>query len=245
MRDSLTFIGAELNSPLTVISSCLSMIQSALSEVNTAEPMPKRLREALPALQTAQRNIVNSQNLMSSFTQSTRAAFSTTEANPIQASRLVQLLITEMPLPEARNSAIKLSLSVNADFSIATKQNLIYLCLLNVMQNAIQAVQNSTQSAAQSPSIEINVMGGTSTATLIGHTISITDNGPGIPAEVLQHLFDSKAPVIRQKLSTGSEGNMGLKFCKKIMRSVNGDLSVNSNQSGTSVILHLPSETKD
>jgi two-component system, response regulator PhcR len=239
MRDSLTFIGAELNSPLTVISSCLGMIQSALSEVNTAEPMPKRLKEMLPALQSAQRHVLTSQNLMTSFTQSTTTAFASSESNPIQAARLVQLLISEMPLPHTPNHDIKFNMDVKVDFPIASKQNLVYLCLTNIWQSAVQAVRNGTNS----PSIEIKIVGSTTPKGLAGHTISITDNGPGMPAEVLQHLFDT--PSSKNRHITATEGTMGLRFCKKIMRSLEGDLSVNSNQSGTSVTLHFSSDIKE
>jgi two-component system, response regulator PhcR len=237
MRDSLAFMSTELGAPLTVISSCLGMIQSALSEVNTSEPMPKRLREALPALQSAQRNILNSQNLMSSFTQSTRTAFSSTESNPIQAARLVQLLLTELSLSDEQKELIKTN--IKADFSISTKQNLVYLCLASVLQNALQAVQSGTQP----PSIDIRIAGNPAPTALIGHTIRITDNGPGIAPDVLEHLFASHAPAEKQALAT--EGSMGLRFCRKVMRSFGGDVTVSSNQAGTSVTLQFPATPKE
>ena len=228
MRDSLAFMGAELNKPLTVIGSCLTMIQSALSEVNTAEPMPKRLREALPALQTAQRNIINSQNLMSSFTQSTRTAFAPAETNPIQAARLVQLLLAEMPLSESQKKSIKLN--IKTDFSISVQQNLAYLCLSSVLQNALQAVESTTHS----PAIDIRIA---------ASSIRITDNGPGIASDVLDQLFASNTPA--DKLDLTTEGNMGLRFCKKVMRTLDGDVTVTSNQAGTIVTLQFPSSIKD
>jgi two-component system, response regulator PhcR len=78
---------------------------------------------------------------------------------------------------------------------------------------------------------------------LAGHSIRITDNGPGIPPEVLTRIFASRAPS-HKETTTGSSG-MGLMFCKKIMQSLNGDISITSNKAGTSVTLHFPFSTKD
>jgi signal transduction histidine kinase len=144
-----------------------------------------------------------------------------------------------MPLPNTPNQDIKFNMDVKLDFPIATKQNLVYLCLTNIWQSAVQAVRNGTNS----PAIEIKIVGSATPQGLVGHTISITDNGPGMPVEMLQYLFDN--PSSKNRHITTTEGTMGLRFCKKIMRSLGGDLSVNSNQSGTSVTLHFSSDTKE
>ena len=237
MRDSLSFIAEEFNAPLTVIGSCLNMIQNALTEANASQQMPKQLKDILPALQASQRNILACQNLMSGFTKSTHAAFSSTEANPIQAARLIHLLLTEMPLPKDQQGWIQVN--IKDDFLMTTKQNLVYLCLTSIVQNALQALQSHTTT----PSIQIQVVDSKTPATLAGHSIRITDNGPGIPPEVLTRIFASRAPS-HKETTTGSSG-MGLMFCKKIMQSLNGDISITSNKAGTSVTLHFPFSTKD
>lgn len=237
MRDSLDFVATEFNAPLTVISSCLNMIQNALSDVDTSQPIPKRLKDVLPALQASQRNILTCQNLMTGFTRSTHTAFASTETSPIHAARLVHLLFTEMPLSMEQQNWIQIE--IKDDFLIATKQNLIYLCLTSIVRNALHALQNHTGQ----PLIQIQVINSPTPTSPAGHSIRITDNGPGIPSDALTRIFANRASP--QSDTADDNSGLGLIFCKKIMSSLNGSISVNSTKAGTSVTLHFPTHTKD
>jgi two-component system response regulator PhcR len=238
MRDSLGFIAAEFYAPLTVIASCLNMIQSTLTEVDASQQIPHHLKSVLPALQASQRNLLACQNLMAGFTQSTHTAFAATETSPIQAARLVHLLCTEMSLPQGERQSW-IQLDIKDDFVISTKQNLVYLCLTSIMQNAIQALQNYTQK----PLIQIQLIDSKAPTLMLGHSIRISDNGPGIPPAVLTRILTSR-PTASNEIVAGGSG-MGLIFCKKIMLSLNGNISVNSTKAGTSVTLHFPYSKKD
>jgi two-component system, response regulator PhcR len=142
-----------------------------------------------------------------------------------------------MPLPKEQRNWIQVD--IKDDFLIATKQNLIYLCLTSILQNALQALQNHTDQ----PSIQIQVIDSKGATGLPDHSIRITDSGPGIPPEVLTRIFASRPSV--QKDASISNSGMGLMFCKKIMQSLNGHISVDSNKKNTSVTLHFPLSTKD
>ncbi len=238
MRDSLGFIATEFYAPLTVIASCLNMIQSTLTEVDASQQMPHHLKSVLPALLASQRNLSACQNLMAGFTQSTHTAFAATETSPIQAARLVHLLCTEMSSPQGERQNW-IELDIKDDFPIETKQNLVYLCLTSIMQNAIQALQNYTQK----PLIQIQVADSKAPTTMVGHSIRISDNGPGIPPAVLTRLLASRPSASHEAVAGGS--GMGLIFCKKIMLSLNGNISVHSTKAGTSVTLHFPYNKKD
>jgi two-component system response regulator PhcR len=236
MRDSLAFIATEFNTPLTVISSCLNMLQNALTAGNPSHPIPQQLKDTLPALKASQRNILVCQNLMAGFTQSTSAAFAASETSPIQAVRLVNLMCTEMPLSEAQQSSIHVE--VKHDFTISSKQNLIYLCLTNIVQNALQALSNKPN-----PSVEIQILGNPMPTAQAGHLIQVKDNGPGIPDDVLARIFANRPTSSTN--APESESGMGLVFCKKMMKSLSGDISVTSSKAGTCVTLHFPSSLKD
>lgn len=237
MRDSLVFVATEFNEPLTVIGSCLNMIQSALTEVDASQPIPKRLQDLLPALEASQRNILACQKLMAGFTQSTHTAFASAEASPIQAARLAHLLFTEMPLSKVQKSWIQIE--IKDDFLISTKQNLIYLCLTSIVQNALQGLQNS----ANRPLIQIQVINSPTPTAPAGDSIRITDNGPGISSDALTRIFANRASTQSDPANTSS--GLGLILCKKIMHSLNGNISVNSTKAGTCVTLHFPPRTKD
>jgi signal transduction histidine kinase/ActR/RegA family two-component response regulator len=67
--------------------------------------------------------------------------------------------------------------------------------------------------------------------------ISISDTGPGIPAEALAHIFDPFFTTKRTGLGTG----LGLSISRSIMRDLGGDLIVESvHGSGATFIALLP-----
>ncbi len=238
MRDSLTFIAAEFNAPLSVIASCIHMIENALNGVDISQKAPHQLDGVLPALHASARNLIICQNLMKEFTQSTDTAFATTETSPIHAARLVHLLCTEMTLSKALpESWVKLN--IKNDFFIETKQNLVYLCLTCVVQNAIHALQNQTKT----PLIEIRILKSKATTIIAGHSISVIDNGPGIKPELLARILANRPSASHAQATNGS--GLGLMLCKKIMLSLNGDISVHSTIAGTTVTLHFPFNKKD
>ena len=242
MRDSLAFVATEFNAPLTVIASCLNMIQSTLTETSASPVAPQPLQNILPALVAAQRNLTACQKLMTGFTQSTHTAFAPSESSPIQASRLVHLMCTEMSLPQGLTQSW-IQLDIQNDFFIETKQNLVYLCLTSIVQNAIQALQNQSQK----PLIEIKIIDiQTSTATAAaGHSIRVTDNGPGFSPEILTRVLANRQPPSTEPASSAASSGMGLVFCKKMMLAIGGNLSIQSSKKGASVTLHFPFKQKD
>jgi len=66
--------------------------------------------------------------------------------------------------------------------------------------------------------------------------ISITDNGPGIPADVKEHLFSPY--MTTRKKGTG----LGLFLTKQIVTAHKGSISVNSFPGGTVFTVRLPAE---
>jgi signal transduction histidine kinase len=70
--------------------------------------------------------------------------------------------------------------------------------------------------------------------------IKITDNGHGIPAEALPHIFEKfyRVPLL-ERVATGT--GLGLSICKKIIETHGGSIEITSQlNEGTSVIIHLP-----
>jgi signal transduction histidine kinase len=71
-------------------------------------------------------------------------------------------------------------------------------------------------------------------------TVSISDNGTGIPPEKLPLIFE---PFYRcaEKNEKHSGSGLGLTFCKKIMESHNGVINVSSREGeGTTFVLTFP-----
>jgi signal transduction histidine kinase len=71
-------------------------------------------------------------------------------------------------------------------------------------------------------------------------TISIEDNGPGIPAEHLDHLFERFYRVPERSAGVRGSG-LGLYICDHIVRSHGGKMDVKSTVGeGTTFYIHLP-----
>lgn len=240
MRESLGFLGHELNSPLSIIGTYLGMIMEQIDAADLSESRESlaKLKETLPVMQGAQRNIKFCLNLVRSFTQSSKQAFVNQSSQPIQSSHLVRLMLHDFPFQEQERQQI--TLQVQQDFTLIAQQNLIYLCLTTIVQNALRALQNHAM-----PSIVIST--GTGQATRPdNHWISVEDNGPGIANNVYERLLVSPMTTYEANGSTG----MGLLFCKKVMTALGGNITIETRhadrgfsaaQSGTRVTLHFPS----
>lgn len=71
--------------------------------------------------------------------------------------------------------------------------------------------------------------------------ISVADNGPGLPDDILQHIF---RPVVSQK--GGSHSGLGLVIVKNLLSELNGSIIVFSTpESGTRFEILLPRELPD
>ncbi len=68
----------------------------------------------------------------------------------------------------------------------------------------------------------------------------VSDNGDGIPEEVLPHIFERlfKADKSRTRNKTGS--GLGLAIAKQIIKAHGGDISVRSSSKGTDFSFELP-----
>ncbi len=66
--------------------------------------------------------------------------------------------------------------------------------------------------------------------------IKVTDNGPGIPADILKNIFDPFFSTKQKKNGTG----LGLSICHGIMKEHGGDIDVHSCDGETTFTLRLP-----
>jgi signal transduction histidine kinase len=98
----------------------------------------------------------------------------------------------------------------------------------NIIHNAAQAMQYNGQMH-----ISTKVENGCYAV------VSIADNGPGIPADVLPRIFDPFFTTKRQGEGTG----LGLDICKKIVEKHGGTISVDTSSAGTTFTIRLPLES--
>ena len=105
--------------------------------------------------------------------------------------------------------------------------------LINLIVNAAQAIEE--HNGGELGTITINAKNDGENAV-----ISVADDGPGIPPEIIDRIFDmfftTKAP--------GKGTGQGLPICKRIIETTHGgEMTVNSaRDQGTTFSIHLPLE---
>ncbi|HAK89929.1 MAG: hypothetical protein A2X55_00410 [Nitrospirae bacterium GWB2_47_37] len=100
--------------------------------------------------------------------------------------------------------------------------------LLNLMTNAIHAVRDSGKGD------RITVKAGRDDNRLI---IEVSDNGPGIPRDVVNRIFEPFFTTKRFEKGTG----LGLSICYNIIKAHGGDIRVKSREGeGAAFIIELP-----
>ncbi|MEN3039918.1 MAG: ATP-binding protein [Bacteroidia bacterium] len=94
----------------------------------------------------------------------------------------------------------------------------------NIIQNAIQAMQGQGELRIETRLTDGEVL------------VSFTDNGPGIPPEILPRIFE---PFFTTK-SKGEGTGLGLDICKRIVEKHGGRITVHSQPGQTTFTVHLP-----
>ena len=116
---------------------------------------------------------------------------------------------------EPNFSKITINIQIHPiDLKIYADPNLLGQVVLNLMKNAIQAMQEQTEGT-------LSILAEADPVTKIIR-IKITDNGPGIPPEIINEVF---VPFF----TTRTEGSgIGLSIARQIMRAPGGNIKVSS-----------------
>lgn len=100
--------------------------------------------------------------------------------------------------------------------------------LTNLLKNAVEALHSGGE-------IRVESRGRASVNGRDYTVVTISDNGPGLPAEVMQKLF---SPVVSQK--GGGHSGLGLSIVKRLVDEMNATIVCTSGKTGTQFQLLLP-----
>ena len=136
----------------------------------------------------------------------------------------------------ARNIVFRENYDPSLPFVYGNRDQLVQV-LLNLVKNAAEAVPESggeiTLSTAYRHGIRLAVPGAKEKVQL-PLEVGVHDNGPGIPEEILPHIFD---PFVTTK--AGGSG-LGLALVAKIVGDHGGIVEFDSSGTGSKVLIRLP-----
>ena len=102
--------------------------------------------------------------------------------------------------------------------------------MLNLLKNAREALENAAANIAD-PAVSVSAL-----ATESGVTISVTDNGPGLPPRARENLF-----VAFQGSARAGGTGLGLSIAREIAEAHGGQLLFQDQPTGTRFDIVLPS----
>ncbi|TFY97798.1 hybrid sensor histidine kinase/response regulator [Ramlibacter rhizophilus] len=229
VRETLGFLAHELTTPLTTIRGSLTAIldRRLPDAPGDVAQFQNAFGEILGSLERIGRSAQYCQSLVQSFLQSARDAFPDAAPQKFNAAGLLDALIAEYPFEASERAVVKVS--VQRDFVLPGRRDLVYLVLCTLVKNALQALQGCTD-----PSLSIEVGSEVDAGGSEHGWLRVADNGPGIAPDILLQLTKTR---VTTRSTVGGSG-MGLMFCQRVMQDGRGSVEIESTQGqGTSVTL--------
>lgn len=207
----------ELNAPLSVIISASQMIMREQDVPEAVQEMIERISSEAQRLSQLTKGLLH---------------FSSHDDTVGEAdlNLTVDFILNFLTFEAARRGVTVLK---QFDYTIPVIRldaNLLKQVLLNIIMNALQAME------ADGGKLVVETMNsGPDQVSCV-----ITDNGPGIPEEAIDRIFDRYFTTKKPGEGTG----LGLFVTKSLVENMGGDLSVFSRVGETVFAVTLPSDNK-
>jgi len=215
-------IAHEVNNPLAVIKEKVGWLTDLLSEEDISRN--ENFQEFDDALKKIDHHVDRARKVTHRLLGFARRMEPTQERVNINR-------ILEETTDFLRNEAHYRNISIHTDYArdlpeTTSDSTQLQQVFLNIINNAIDAIAKDGVITIQTTHYPKDKMVG----------ICISDDGPGIPAEVLSKIFD---PFF----TTKTEGTgLGLAISRNILQDHGGAVSVESSSRGTTFLLQLPLE---
>jgi signal transduction histidine kinase len=204
-------VAHQAGTPLNLVSGYVQMI---LDDPTTDERTRSRLR-------TVERQIVQVTRALRTMLDQARppSGFESVSLGDVIAR------VRELALPKLARSNIRLDTSVETGVPrIKADATQLEMALLNLVNNALDAMPNGGLLAIRG------------TAGVESVRLEVSDNGPGLPPQVLDHLFD---PWVTTKPS-GQGSGLGLAIVREVIRMHGGTISARNESPGAVFLIELP-----
>lgn len=233
LQETIGFLAHEVNTPLGEARILLGGVIDMYEDGAGIAPDIDAFRVAKPGdvvrmLAWVERRAAYSQDIVQRFMRSAYHVRYDGEPQAMTASSIVASLRQNYPFPDDKRNLVQVV--TMSDFEIKGSRELMYLVLSTLIQNSLLALRKHP---APQLLVEIGARGSPERG---GGTIRVTDNGCGVPPEVLSRLTKEAVPSGWQTEHGG--GGMGLMFCQRVMEGTGGEISIESTAGkGTSVTL--------
>ena len=208
-------VSHELRNPLGTIRSSLYVLHNNISEDNG--PIAR-------AISRAERNIVRCDRIIDELLDYTRSR--PPELEPVKIDKWLADVTNEYEFP----ATVSIERHLEAGVMLMIEPERMRRCIINLISNACEALQENPEGV---PGV-IHVTTWTDDNNVC---IEIRDNGPGIPLELREKVFE---PLFSTK---GFGVGLGLAIVEQIMNQHNGRVEISSGRDGgTSVLLRLPKQ---
>jgi two-component system NtrC family sensor kinase len=215
----LAGVAHELNNPLSVVIGQVAMLEQTAKE----EAVLKRVERIQKATERCAR-IVRTFLAM--------ARHRERQSTPVRVNELIETVLELMAF-QLRSADVHMELDLAGDIpEMMADADQVHQLMTNLVLNARQALASS----AQPRIIRIATRFDPRTDRL---KLTVSDNGPGVPAELRQRIFD---PFFTTK-PAGEGTGIGLSLCSSIVRAHCGTIGVSDNPGGGAVFtIELPLE---
>jgi len=218
----------ELRTPLATVNLMGDVLRNLAQN-----DLPEGKRKKLEELSTRLQNLVRSMNRQID-TQISNAQLLRLprERSAIMAAELVHEAVASYPYRSSRERDC-VQVHLQQDFCFVGSRPLFAQVLANLIKNALHSLASSG-TAPQPGDLRIDVGPHHGKGR-----IAVSDNGVGIPHEKQARIFE---PFYSTQSGAGS--GLGLTFCKNVVETVNGQLSVHSEPTeGAVFMIDLPLDT--
>ncbi|WP_242441624.1 sensor histidine kinase [Pseudoalteromonas piscicida] len=226
----------EINTPIgvamTASSNQLLLVEGVRQKVNKNEIAKSALLHSIENIESCAKLVVNSTERITGIIDQLKIITNTGfegEVKPIYLQPLIAHCVRELA---DQHPHIDITLAIPEALAITAPERLLQQVLQPVIENAFYHA--FADNSVQSPCVIISAQ-----ATTSGYTITVTDNGGGIPYEIKDKVFDPFVVGNRTQKGLG----LGLSVALAIVTQYfNGVIECETEpSSGTSIIIKLPS----
>lgn len=212
------FLGSvahEINNPLTVMRVTSDLLKDSIS--NNPQNVPKLLEKI-------DSNISRTEKIVQGLKNKVRQ----TSNDPMEPVSIDNLISEVMGMVEHKLELTSTPLTIEKDpgLKVVGRQVELEQVFTNLVKNSIEAIDKDPKRW-----IKVQVK---ETSTSV--KISVTDSGPGIPAEIRQKMMDPFFTTKPVGIGTG----LGLAVCSKIIQDHKGQLYVDEKNSNTCFVVEIP-----